>query len=62
MGARIAGQIEELLGREVGGWDPLEDLLVGRIGRPRCAPVLAISGLIVAPSMMSSAWSEPPRL
>jgi hypothetical protein len=62
MGAHVARQIEKLVGREVGGRDALEDLLVGRIGRLRCAPVLAISGLIVAPSMMSSAWSKPPRL
>ena len=41
MGARIAWQIEELLGREVGGRDPLEDLLVGWIGRLGRAPVLA---------------------
>ena len=41
MGAQIARQIEQLLGREVGGRDPLEDLLVGRIGRLGRAPVLA---------------------
>jgi hypothetical protein len=41
MGARIARQIEELFGREVGGGDALEDLLVRRIGRLRRAPVLA---------------------
>jgi hypothetical protein len=41
MGARIAWQIEELLGREVCGRDPLEDLLVGWIGRLGRAPVLA---------------------
>jgi len=41
MGAHVARQIEKLLGREVGGWDPFEDLLVGRVGRLRRAPVLA---------------------
>jgi hypothetical protein len=41
MRAHVARQIEELLGREVGGWDPFEDLLVGRIGRLGRASVLA---------------------
>ena len=45
MGARIARQIEELLGGEVGGRDALEDLLVGRIGRLGRASVLADQGL-----------------
>jgi hypothetical protein len=39
--ARIARQIEEFFGREVGGRDALEDLLVGGIGRLGGAPVLA---------------------
>jgi hypothetical protein len=41
MGAKVAWQIEELFGGEVGGGDALEDLLVGRIGRLGRAPVLA---------------------
>jgi hypothetical protein len=41
VGAKVARQIEELLGREVGGGNALEDLLVGRIGRLGRAPVLA---------------------
>jgi hypothetical protein len=41
MGAHVARQIEKLLGREVGGGDAFEDLLVGRVGRLGRAPVLA---------------------
>ena len=41
MGAHVARQIKELFSREICGWDPLEDLLVGGIGRLRRAPVLA---------------------
>jgi hypothetical protein len=51
MGAHIARQVEQFLGREVGGGDPLEDLLGGSGARPSSP----IKGLIVAPSMMSSA-------
>ena len=41
MGAKVARQIEELLSREVGGGDALEDLLIGGIRRLGRAPVLA---------------------
>jgi hypothetical protein len=41
MRADVARQIEQLISREVGGWDPLEDLLVGGIRRLGRAPVLA---------------------
>jgi len=39
--AHVAGQIDELVGREVGRWDSLEDLLIGGVGRLGRAPVLA---------------------
>ncbi len=45
MRADVARQIKELLGREVGGGDALEDLLVGRVGRLGRASVLADQGL-----------------
>ena len=41
MGAQVARQIEKLVGREVGGGDALEDLLIGGVGRFRRAAVLA---------------------
>jgi hypothetical protein len=55
VGAEVARQIEELEGGKVGGGNALEDLLVGRIGRLGGRPSPPISGLIVDPSMMSSA-------
>jgi hypothetical protein len=45
MGAHVARQIEELLDGEVGGWNPFEDLLTGRVGRLGRASVLADQGL-----------------
>ena len=62
MGAQVARDVDELLVREVGGGDALEDLLVGRVGRLGRAPSSPIRGLIVAPSMTSREKSEPPRL
>jgi hypothetical protein len=41
MSTEVARQIEQLLCREVGGGDALEDLLVGGIGRLGRAPILA---------------------
>ena len=41
MGAQVARQIEELLGREVGRRNAMQDLLIGGVGRFRRAPVLA---------------------
>jgi hypothetical protein len=40
--AQVARQIDELVGREVGGGDALEDLLVGGVGRLGRAPVIYI--------------------
>jgi hypothetical protein len=41
MGAQVAGQVDELVGREVGRRDALEDLLIGGVGRlGRAAAVL----------------------
>ena len=40
VGARVARQIKQLLGREIGGRNPFEDLLIGGIGRLGEAPVL----------------------
>jgi hypothetical protein len=45
MGAEVARQIQELFGGEICGWDALEDLLVGGIGRLGRAPVLASAKL-----------------
>ena len=45
MGAQVARQIEKLVGREVGGGDALEDLLIGGVGRFRRPSVLADQGL-----------------
>ena len=41
MGAEVAREIQEFYGGKVGGGDPFEDLLVGRIGRLGRPPVLA---------------------
>ena len=41
VGAKVAREIEKLVGREVGCGDPLEDLLIRGVWRFRRAPVLA---------------------
>jgi len=42
--ADVARQIEQLVGREVGGRHAVQDLLIGRVGRLGRAAVLADQG------------------
>ena len=60
MRTHVARQIEEFLDGEVGGGDPFQDPLIGRVGRLGRASVLADERLDRRPVDDVEGKSEPP--